>query len=66
MQNIVKSFLCGLKVANWNFSTESQLKEIKRDDFYHLNELSVENLRNCKKPEIPRSIKLEEVTVRKK
>lgn len=65
LQNIIKSFMCGLKVAIWNFSPESQFK-IKRDDFYHLNELSIENLRACKKPEFPRSIELDEDTVSKK
>lgn len=57
--NITKSFLGGLKAVSWDFSPGNQCK-IKRDEYFNLNELSIENLRTCTKPEFSRPIKLEE------
>jgi len=42
--------LDGLKAVSWDFSPENQC-EIKRDVFFNLNKLSVENLEACKEPE---------------
>jgi len=54
--------LGGLKAVSWDFSPGNQCK-IKRDEFFNLNELSIENLRTCTKPEFSRPIKLEECMV---
>ncbi|XP_050431645.1 kinesin-like protein KIF18A isoform X2 [Adelges cooleyi] len=48
--NITKSFLGGLKAVSWDFSPGNQCK-INRDTYFSLNELSIDNLRNCTKPE---------------
>jgi len=54
--------LGGLKAVSWDFSPANQYK-IKRDTFFYLNELSIENLRTNIKPETPKPIKLEECMV---
>jgi len=61
-KNITKSFLGGLKAVSWDFSPGNQCK-IKRDAYFNLNELSIENLRTCTKPEFSKPIKLEECMV---
>jgi len=55
--------LGGLKAVSWDFSPGNQYK-IKRDIFINFNELSVENLRACKKPEFRKPTKLEESMVK--
>lgn len=62
LQNITKSFLGGLKAVSWDFSPGNQCK-IKRDAFFNLNELNIENLNVCKKPEFIKPTKLEECMV---
>lgn len=58
----------GLKAVSWDFSPGNQCK-IKRDTFYNLNELSIDNLKSCTKPEFSKPtkiIKIEERMVRNK
>lgn len=62
LQNITKSFLGGLKAVSWDFSPGNQNK-IKRDTFFNLNDLNIENLRTNIKPDIPKPIKLEDCMV---
>ncbi|XP_025412743.1 kinesin-like protein KIF18A isoform X2 [Sipha flava] len=57
--SITKSFLGGLKAVSWDFSPANQCK-IKRDVFLNLNQLNIENLRTCVKPEFSKPLNLEE------
>lgn len=54
----------GLKAVSWDFSPGNQCK-IKRDVFFNLNELSIENLKTSTKPEFSKPINLEECMVSK-
>lgn len=54
----------GLKAVSWDFSPGNQCR-IKRDVFFNLNDLSIENLRTSTKPENSKPIKLEECMVSK-
>jgi hypothetical protein len=54
--------LGGLKAVSWDFSPANQCK-IKRDVFLNLNQLNIENLRTCVKPEFSKPLNLEECMV---